>query len=325
MLARLWKERKLRSFWRRSWQQEGDGVETLRASSTDGMFKTAGVAQQPVVVARVGPHRSGRADAAREFDRPNNGRASQSMRVQQKRSADVGIHLCPSVNRQEAAVRGPPGAVLYILAESEDGLGPVRVKRDAFAECFGACHRVQFISADGIRGGMGLRGPAPKPTAVRKLEGNPSRRPLPENEPQYALGVPTRPKKMSRQARAVWDELVGEMQYTGLLCHVDQRALWQLAEDEAILSEVYSGIWQMVAALEKKAREEKKKIPGGALFAILNMTSGRLAMSAIRSLANRVIIERREFGLTPSSRSRIESNPDGARGIVDPLELKLCG
>jgi hypothetical protein len=48
-----------------------------------------------------------------------------------------------------------------------------------------------------------------------------------------------------------------------------------------------------------------------------------MAMSAIRDLASRVIIERREFGLTPASRSRVETVGNG--GAVDSLELKLCG
>jgi phage terminase small subunit len=115
------------------------------------------------------------------------------------------------------------------------------------------------------------------------------------------------------------------MQGVGVLARVDKQALWQLAEDEAMLVELYAGIWDMARMLEKRAREEGKKLPGGALYQVFSMTSGRLAMSTIRNLANRVIIERREFGLTPSSRSRIESGGDGNPGAIDPLEMKLCG
>lgn len=171
---------------------------------------------------------------------------------------------------------------------------------------------------------MGARGPAPKPTAIRRFEGNPSRRPFPANEPQYPPGIPDKPKKMSRGARPFWDELVEEMVGTGVLCRVDKRALWQLSEDECLLSEAYAGIWKMVSTIERQAKREGKKLPAGAIFQILNMTSGRLAMTAIRNLAGRVIIERREFGLTPSSRSRVEASGE-VSGIADPLEMKLCG
>jgi len=172
---------------------------------------------------------------------------------------------------------------------------------------------------------MGARGPAPKPTALRKMEGNPSRRPFPANEPQYSPGIPDRPKKMNRGSRVFWDELVNEMAGMGVLTRVDKRALWQLAEDEHLLSEAYAGIWQMVAAIEQKAKADGTKLPAGAIFQMLNMTNGRLAMTAIRHLATRVIIQRREFGLTPSSRCRIEGSPEWGGGAVDPLEMKLCG
>jgi phage terminase small subunit len=169
---------------------------------------------------------------------------------------------------------------------------------------------------------MGLRGPAPKPTGVRVLEGCRAHRPLPENEPQYPAGIPAKPKRMSRPAQRVWEELVVEMAPANVLRSVDQRALWQLAEDEALLSEAYAGLWRMIRAVEDKAKKEGKELPGGALFALVSMTSGRLAMNAIRDLAARVLIERREFGLTPSSRTRISTAGDGS---MDALEMKLCG
>jgi phage terminase small subunit len=172
---------------------------------------------------------------------------------------------------------------------------------------------------------MGQRGPAPKPTALRRLEGNLARRPLPENEPKYQPGIPDRPRHLSRRGRRVWDELVDEMALTGMLCKVDGRALWQLAEDECLLQAAYTGIWTLVAQIEKTERETGKKAAGGPVFALLNQSSGRLAMAAIRNLANRVIIERREFGLTPSSRCRVEGSGEGTVGPLDALEMKLCG
>ena len=168
---------------------------------------------------------------------------------------------------------------------------------------------------------MGLRGPAPKPTGVRVLEGCRAHRPLPENEPQYPPGIPAKPKKMSRPAQRVWEELVDEMAPANVLRSVDQRALWQLAEDEALLAEAYAGLWRMIKAVEDKAKKEGKELPGGPLFALVSMTSGRLAMNAIRDLGARVLIERREFGLTPSSRTRLEATAEPA---MDILEAKLC-
>ena len=175
---------------------------------------------------------------------------------------------------------------------------------------------------------MGSRGPAPKPTEVRKLEGLVAHRPLPQKEPQYPAGLPLKPKRMSPAARRIWDELVDEMAGAYVLRSVDQRALWHLCEDEVLISEAYAGIWKMVGALKKKAAAEGKELPAGAVMSMLSMTSGRMAMSAIRDLSVRAIIQRREFGLTPSSRSRVEALDmpfrSGTQG-GDPLEMKLCG
>lgn len=170
---------------------------------------------------------------------------------------------------------------------------------------------------------MGQRGPAPKPTGARIIEGKRAHRPLPENEPQYPPGVPAQPKKMSRPAKAIWDELVGEMAAANILRAVDQRALWQLAEDEALLADAYAGIWKTARAIHTKAKSEGRELPGGPLFALLGMSNGRLAMSTINNLAARVIIERREFGLTPSSRTRITAAAGDES--MDALEAALCG
>jgi P27 family predicted phage terminase small subunit len=170
---------------------------------------------------------------------------------------------------------------------------------------------------------MGLRGPAPKPTDLRRLEGNLSHRPLPGREPRFEAGLPEKPKRMSAPAKKVWDELVDEMAGAAVLRRVDKRALWQLAEDEALLAEAYAGFRKTVSAIDRKAAAEGKELPGGPVMAALTMANGRLAMASIRDLAARVIVERREFGLTPSSRSRVEVVDQGT--AMDTLEMKLCG
>jgi len=48
-----------------------------------------------------------------------------------------------------------------------------------------------------------MRGKKPKPTALKVLQGNPGKRPLPKNEP-VAGGVPTCPSRLSEEAKAAW-------------------------------------------------------------------------------------------------------------------------
>jgi phage terminase small subunit len=164
-----------------------------------------------------------------------------------------------------------------------------------------------------------MKGRLPKPAEQRILDGNPGRRPVPK-QPEFRPGVPDQPARMSTPARRIWDELVDEMAPVSMLRRVDRRALWQLAEDEALIAEAYAGIWKMTRVLKKKAAAEKQELPAGALFSLLGMKQGRLAMAAIRDLAARVIIERREFGLTPSSRSRVPAGDKPTDAEPDTLD-----
>lgn len=72
---------------------------------------------------------------------------------------------------------------------------------------------------------MGKRGPSPKPTPIRVLEGNPSRRPINENEPKPTDGTPPMPPHLDRRARVVWRQIAPELSRLGLLTVVDGEAL----------------------------------------------------------------------------------------------------
>ena len=171
---------------------------------------------------------------------------------------------------------------------------------------------------------MGVRGTLPTPTKIRILNGNPSRRPLPANEPQYAPGVPDRPKGMSADARKQWNRLVGEMANSGVLRRVDGGALGMLCEDLAMLDTLRQGLAAQAREITKKAKEKKQQISGNALTALSRTSEGRRTFSTIRELTAQIIIQRREFGLTPSSSTRVQASGPGAQ-FLDPLEQALCG
>ncbi len=171
---------------------------------------------------------------------------------------------------------------------------------------------------------MGVRGTLPTPTKIRVLNGNPSRRPLPANEPQFVPGVPDRPTGMSAGARKQWDGLVSEMANSGVLRRVDGGALAMLCEDLAMLDTLRKGLAAQASEITKKAKEKKQQISGNALTALSRTTEGRRTLSTIRELSAQIIIQRREFGLTPSSSTRVQASGGGAQ-FIDPLEQALCG
>lgn len=76
---------------------------------------------------------------------------------------------------------------------------------------------------------MGRRGPLPKPTAQRKLEGNPRRRPLPTNEPTPAKAreLPPPPDFLPLLAKQVWTIIGQPLFDADLLTLADYHALEQ--------------------------------------------------------------------------------------------------
>lgn len=152
------------------------------------------------------------------------------------------------------------------------------------------------------------------------MEGNRGRRPLPK-EPQFRSGTPERPA-LSPAAAKVWDELIENMGESGVLKRTDRRALASLAEDEALLEMAYSGVWAAMKAIKAEAKERGQKIPAGEFLELFKAGMGKQVMSAIRDLGNRLIVQRREFGLTPSARVRIAG--DSGIPAMDEWEAAQC-
>ena len=78
---------------------------------------------------------------------------------------------------------------------------------------------------------MGRRGPAPIPTAIRIMEGNPGKRPLTGREPQPAAGVEPRcPDHLDKDARKEWRRLVPILLRMRVLTEADGYALANLCQ-----------------------------------------------------------------------------------------------
>lgn len=155
---------------------------------------------------------------------------------------------------------------------------------------------------------MGLRGPAPKPTSIRILEGNPGKRRINHNEPKPLDIPPDCPRHLDKVAKREWKRLVPVLQRMRVLTEADQIAL-------ANLCQTYSTMIQAQEQLSKSGILYKTK-------------SGYIQQSPLLGIVNSSIeiINRlsREFGLTPASRSRIEVE-QGENSRIDSIEAALCG
>lgn len=145
------------------------------------------------------------------------------------------------------------------------------------------------------------RGRKPKPTAVKALEGNPGKRPLPKNEVKPKSPV-KRPRGLVGGARKFWDEHAAELEALGVATGWDVPALRMMAEHYAISLE----------ALEQLREDNQLVVPGryGARVNPL-VTVFRNHSEAFKKFAE-------QFGMTPSARARLPVAP-----ADDPAQLSL--
>jgi P27 family predicted phage terminase small subunit len=145
---------------------------------------------------------------------------------------------------------------------------------------------------------MGLRGPAPKPTAIKRLEGNPGKRKLNEAEPQPTAGVPECPDYLDEVARREWGRLTSILVAMKVLTEADYIALANLCQG-------YSTLMNAQKQLNKTGILYKSKsgyIQQSPLLGIIHTQT---------TIVNNML---REFGLTPSSRTRV--------AIAEPKEKR---
>ncbi len=153
---------------------------------------------------------------------------------------------------------------------------------------------------------MGLRGPAPKPTAVRLYEGNLGKRPLNSLEPRPRVVEPVCPSHLDAEGRRVWRRLVPVLQRMRVLTEADGIALGNLCDS-------YS---TMVQA-QKKLRESGMLLKTPSTYVqqnpLISIVSS--SMETVNKLA-------REFGLTPAARTRINAEPPEEE--MDEIEKLRC-
>jgi len=155
---------------------------------------------------------------------------------------------------------------------------------------------------------MATRGRKPTPTAIKELEGNPGKRPLNSNEPKPDTTAPKCPKWLEPEAKKEWKRLSIEMERIGILTKVDMAAF-------AAYCQAYAR-WQEA---EKFITEHGTivRTPSGYWQTVPQVSIAQTYMKIMEKLAE-------QFGLTPSSRSRIiAGNQEGP--VEDEMEKILRG
>lgn len=142
-------------------------------------------------------------------------------------------------------------------------------------------------------------GRKPKPTALKIVEGNPGRRPLPEFEPKFDPSQPTPPPFLNDDAKVEWGRISGVLYEAGVLTDVDRGVL-------AAYCQAY-GVWA-------QAEREIEKLQQSSVLngLILKTKDGNFIQQPLLGIANKakadMVKYAAEFGMTPSSRVRVETS-----------------
>lgn len=151
-----------------------------------------------------------------------------------------------------------------------------------------------------------VRGRKPKPTRLKLVTGNPGKRRINKREAKPKRVIPSPPEHASQGAKVAWGSLSARLDRLGLLTELDAMALEQLAEN-------YAEIVALRADIAMNGRVQVVETEAGADF-----ERPRPQVRMLSDAERRFRAMMTEFGLTPSSRSRIEVETPGAD--ADPAE-----
>lgn len=136
------------------------------------------------------------------------------------------------------------------------------------------------------------RGPKPKPSQLKELEGNPGKRGKNKTEPKPESAIPACPSHLKGAARTEWNRLAEELFKLKILTNIDRAAL-------AICCTAWANYVKACNKLEKEGEvmiSEKGGMYQNPWVGIRNRS-----MDQIQKFYS-------EFGMTPSSRSRVHAD-----------------
>lgn len=160
-------------------------------------------------------------------------------------------------------------------------------------------------------------GRRPTPTHLKLITGNPGHRPVePETEPRVSIARPDRPLFLNADALREWDRIVPDLEMAGLLTRIDKAALaaycsaYALFEKAETQIQVMSDVDHVNCGLIEDTKNGFKQL--SQWFVIRNK-----ALEQLRQFLS-------EFGMSPSSRSRVHAAPKQMALLPDdPLEASL--
>lgn len=138
-----------------------------------------------------------------------------------------------------------------------------------------------------------MRGRKPKPTSLRVLQGNPGKRPVNTDEPAFPALASDCPKHLGPMAATEWARMKELFKVQNIFTEADRAAL-----------SAYCLAWGRWVEAENNVRQSGMLVKSPSGYPMQNpwLSIANKAMEQMHKLMT-------EFGLTPSSRSRVKVIP----------------
>lgn len=157
---------------------------------------------------------------------------------------------------------------------------------------------------------MGLRGPAPTPTAILKTRGSKMAKYERTREPQPTPDAPPCPAHLDKPERAAWDDLAPKLAAMGVLTSVDGNAL----ERYCVLWVRWRKVSEFIA---KYGETYPIKDDAGKIKCFMPFPQ----VAIVNKLGEALLRLEVQFGLTPAARARIEVNTPACERDGDKEQL----
>ena len=158
-------------------------------------------------------------------------------------------------------------------------------------------------------------GRRPLPTAVKRARGNPGKRKLNDAEPQPLLGEPEMPEDLPAAAAEEWKRIVPELRTLGVLAKIDRAALAAYCHAYARWFEAEKHVVERGIVIE-----EPILLMGVATDYVRLKKNPAVTISETATKIMKSFLV--EFGMTPSSRSRVRIEKPVEE---DPMDTFLKG
>lgn len=157
---------------------------------------------------------------------------------------------------------------------------------------------------------MPVRGRKPKPSAVKEAAGNPGGRPLNENEPKPPAGDLVPPPWVNGDTLLVWNALVPVMRAMGVASLADVQAIGRYCDGVVLWQRARDFLHKNGSTFPLRARESVAKLDAngketGREYPVVGVAQFP-QVAEYRQLSKLLLAFEAEFGLTASSRTRIE-------------------